>query len=87
MMPPKATTQGEPAFVRPVDGQAAPRLKEGTPGPVTTTTATPTRSAAAYASAASPLNGRKHQLVLVNERCAVEFSSEGHLAQRCWLCL
>ncbi len=62
---PKATTQGEPAFLRPVDGQAAPRLKEGTPGIVTTTTATPTTSAAAYASAASPLNGRQHQRVLV----------------------
>ena len=62
---PKATTQGEPAFLRPVDGQAAPRPKEGAPGTITTTTATPTTSAAAYASAASPLNGRQHQQVLV----------------------
>ena len=62
---PKATTQGEPAFLRPVDGQAAPRPKEGTLGIVTTTTAMPTTSAADYASAASPLNGRQHQQAMV----------------------
>ncbi len=36
---PKTTTQGEPAFLRPVDTQAVPRLKEGTTKTVTTTTA------------------------------------------------
>ncbi len=55
---PKATTEGEPAFVRLVDGQAAPRPKEGTPGPVTTAPATATTGAATTASAANPLNGR-----------------------------
>ncbi len=61
----KATTQGEPAFLRPIDGQAAPRLKEATTGAVTTVTATPTTSAATPASAVSPLNGRQHQQALV----------------------
>ncbi len=62
---PKATTDGEPAFLRPADGQAAPRLKEGPTGTVTTATATPTTSAAPSTSAAHPLNGRQHQQVLV----------------------
>ncbi len=62
---PKATTEGEPAFLRPADGQAAPRLKEGSTGTVTTATATPTTRAAPSTSAAHPLNGRQHQQVLV----------------------
>ncbi len=62
---PKATTQGEPAFLRPIDGKAAPRLREGTTETVTTTTATPTTSAAPSTSAANPLNGRQHQQALV----------------------
>ncbi len=62
---PQATTQGEQAFVRLVDGKGALRPKEGAPGPATTATATPTTNAAAYASAASPLNGRQHQHALV----------------------
>ncbi len=55
----------EPAFHKPVDGQAAPRPKEWTSRPVTTTLTTPTTSAATYASAASPLNGHQHQQALV----------------------
>ncbi len=43
---PKATPRGELAFVRPVDGQGAPRSKDGVTGAVTTATATPTTSAA-----------------------------------------
>ncbi len=62
---PRATTRGEPAFVRPVDGQGAPRPKDGVTGAVTTATATPTTSAAPSTSAASPLNGRQHQQALV----------------------
>ncbi len=30
---PRATTKNEPAFLRPIDGKAAPRLKEGQPQP------------------------------------------------------
>ncbi len=41
---PKATTQGQPAFRKPVDGQAAPQPKEGAPGPTTTNLAMPTTS-------------------------------------------
>ncbi len=62
---PKATTDGEPAFIRPVNGQAVPRLKEGPTGTVTTAPATPTTSAAPSTRAAHPLNGRQHQQVLV----------------------
>ncbi len=62
---PKATTRGEPACLRPIDGQAAPRPKEGTTETVTTVTATPTTSAAPSVSAANPLNGRQHQQALV----------------------
>ncbi len=62
---PKATTRGEPAFVRPVDGQGAPRPKDGVTETVTTATATPTTRAATSTSAANPLNGRQHQQVLV----------------------
>ncbi len=62
---PKATTRGEPAFVRPVDGQGAPRSRDGVTGVVTTTTATPTTSAAPSVSAANLLNGRQHQQHLV----------------------
>ncbi len=45
---PKATTLCEPAFLRPIDGQAVPRLREATTATVTTTTTTamPTTSAA-----------------------------------------
>ena len=62
---PQATTQGQPAFRRSVDGKGAPRPKEGSSEPVTTDTATPTTSMAAYASAASSLNGHQHQHALV----------------------
>ncbi len=62
---PKATTRGEPAFVRPVDGQGAPRPKDGVTEAVTTATASPTTSAAPSTSAANPLNGRQHQQALV----------------------
>ncbi len=62
---PQATTQGEPTFARPVDGKGVPRLKEGSSGPITTNTATPTMSTATYASAASSLNGHQHQQALV----------------------
>ncbi len=61
----QTTTQGEPAFLKPVDGQTVPRPKEGTSRPVTTTLATPTTSTTAYASAVSPLNGRQHRQALV----------------------
>ncbi len=61
----KATPRGEPAFLRPVDGQGAPRPKEGETGTVTTARATPTTSAASSASAVNPLNGRQHQHALV----------------------
>ena len=62
---PKATTQGKPAFVRPVDGQGAPRPKTGETGTVTTAPAAPTTSAAPAVSGANPLNGRQHQHALV----------------------
>ncbi len=62
---PKATTRGEPAFVRLVDGQGAPRPKDGVTGTITTTPAMPTTSAAPSTSAAHPLNGRQHQQALV----------------------
>ncbi len=62
---PRATTRCELAFVRPVDGQGAPRPKDGVTGTVTTTPATPTTSAAPSTSAANPLNGRQHQQALV----------------------
>ncbi len=61
----QSTTQGEPAFRKQVDGLAAPRPKEETPGPTTTTTAMPTTSTAAYASTASSLSGRQHQHAMV----------------------
>ncbi len=62
---PKATPRGEPAFVRQVNGQGAPRPKDGVTGAVTTATATPTTSAVPSTSAANPLNGRQHQQALV----------------------
>ena len=62
---PRATTRGELPFIRPVDGQGAPRPKEGETGTVTTAPAMPTTSAAPAVSAANPLNGRQHQHVLV----------------------
>ncbi len=62
---PRAITRGEPAFVRPVDGQGAPRPKDGVTGAITTATAMPTTSAAPSTSAANPLNGRQHQQALV----------------------
>ncbi len=61
---PRATTRGEPAFVRPIDGQGAARPGPGVTGAVTTATATPTTSAAPSTSA-NPLNGRQHQHALV----------------------
>ncbi len=62
---PKATPRGEPAFVRPVDSQGAPRPKDGVTRAVTTAAAMPTTSAAPSTSAANPLNGRQHQQALV----------------------
>ena len=61
----KATTRGEPAFRRPIDGQGAPQPGQGVTETVTTTTTTPTTSAAPSASAAHPLNGSQHQQALV----------------------
>ncbi len=61
----KATTQGEPAFLRPVDSQAAPRPKEGTIETITTATAMPTTSAGTSTSAPNHLNGRQHQQATV----------------------
>ena len=62
---PKATTQDQPAFRKPVDGQAAPRPKEGALRPASTTSATTSMSTATNASTACPLNGRQHQHALV----------------------
>ncbi len=62
---PQATTRGEPAFIRPVDGQGAPRPGPGVTGTIATAPATPITSAAPSTTAANPLNGRQHQHALV----------------------